>query len=44
MGTIPLSLTREEAERQIAELQRHIASLPKNNHPAKIEMGMLSTW
>lgn len=37
--TIPL--TREEALRQIAELQRRIASLPKNNHPAPIERGML---
>lgn len=34
-------LTREEAQRQIAELQRHIDSLPKNNHPPKIEKGML---
>ena len=39
--TIPQSLTREEAQRQIAELERHIASLPTNNHPSKIEAGML---
>ena len=38
---IPQSLTREEAQRQIAELERHIASLPTNNHPPCINMGML---
>ena len=35
------SLTRSEAERQIAELQRHIASLPTDNHPAEYEKGQL---
>ena len=35
------SLTRSEAERQIAELQRHIASLPTHNHPDNICIGML---
>lgn len=36
-------LTKEEALRQIAELQRHVESLEKkkNNHPDKIEEGML---
>ena len=39
--TVPTTLTREEAQRQIAELQRHIDSLPKNNHPPKLLPGML---
>jgi hypothetical protein len=39
--SIPQSLTREEAKRQIAELERHIASLPTNNHPEYVSLGML---
>lgn len=39
--SIPASLTKEEAERQIAELQRHISSLPRNNHPAVLTAGMV---
>lgn len=38
---VPSSLTREEAERQIKELQRHIDSLPKNNHPTVLTCGMV---
>lgn len=38
---IPHSLTKDEALRQIAELQRHIDSLPQNNHPPEIQRGML---
>ena len=38
---VPTTLTKEEALRHIADLQRHIDSLPKNNHPAKLEPGMV---
>ena len=38
---VPTTLTKEEALRQIAELQRHIDSLPKNNHPPKLKAGMV---
>lgn len=38
---VPTTLTKEEALRQIAELQRHVDSLPKNNHPLKLEAGMV---
>lgn len=34
-------LTKEEALRQIEELQRHVKSLSKNNHPAVLKEGMV---